>query len=157
MVCAEFSVCFWHCSWSSHFCPRLRWQRIRRGLTKPSPRPLWRSNRTSPPVEDGKKEDKEKEDEVEKKLDENIPVDPKQDAPSVQGLNGVESDVEPLALNVGHTLKVRFQVLYLDDAFIPATATALQSPQRLSANTKLHTVTLEPPTIRLRFRISNPL
>lgn len=77
---------------------------------------MWRSNRTSPPVEDGKKEDEEKGDEVEKKLDENIPVDPKQDAPSVQCLNGVESDVEPLALNVGHTLKVRFQVLYLDDA-----------------------------------------
>ena len=57
MVCADFSVCFWQCSWSALFCLRLRWQRIRRGLTKPSPRPLWRSNRTSPPVEDGKKED----------------------------------------------------------------------------------------------------
>ena len=57
MVCADFSVCFWQCSWSALFCLRLRWQRIRRGLTKPSPRPLWRSSRTSPPVEDGKKED----------------------------------------------------------------------------------------------------
>lgn len=50
MVCAEFSVCFWHCSWSSHFCPRLRWQRIRRGLTKPSPRPSqWTGARRRPP------------------------------------------------------------------------------------------------------------
>lgn len=50
MVCAEFSVCFWHCSWSSHFCPRLRWQRIRRGLTKPSPRPSqWTRARRRPP------------------------------------------------------------------------------------------------------------
>ena len=49
MVCAEFSVCFWHCSWSSHFCPRLRWQRIRRGLTKPSPRPSqWTGTRRRP-------------------------------------------------------------------------------------------------------------
>ena len=49
MVCAEFSVCFWHCSWSSHFCPRLRWQRIRRGLTKPSPRPSqWTRARRRP-------------------------------------------------------------------------------------------------------------
>lgn len=49
MVCAEFSVCFWHCSWSSHFCPRLRWQRIRRGLTKPSPRPSqWTGARRRP-------------------------------------------------------------------------------------------------------------
>ncbi len=50
MVCAEFSVCFWHCSWSSHFCPRLRWQRIRRGLTKPRPRPSqWTRARRRPP------------------------------------------------------------------------------------------------------------
>lgn len=49
MVCAEFSVCFWHCSWSSHFCPRLRWQRIRRGLTEPSPRPSqWTGARRRP-------------------------------------------------------------------------------------------------------------
>lgn len=49
MVCAEFSVCFWHCSWSSHFCPRLRWQRIRRGLTEPSPRPSqWTGTRRRP-------------------------------------------------------------------------------------------------------------
>ena len=49
MVCAEFSVCFWPCSWSSHFCPRLRWQRIRRGLTKPSPRPSqWTRARRRP-------------------------------------------------------------------------------------------------------------
>lgn len=49
MVCAEFSACFWHCSWSSHFCPRLRWQRIRRGLTKPSPRPSqWTRARRRP-------------------------------------------------------------------------------------------------------------
>lgn len=49
MVCAEFSVCFWHCSWSSHFCPRLRWQRIRRGLTEPSPRPSqWTRARRRP-------------------------------------------------------------------------------------------------------------
>lgn len=49
MVCAEVSVCFWHCSWSSHFCPRLRWQRIRRGLTEPSPRPSqWTGARRRP-------------------------------------------------------------------------------------------------------------
>ena len=38
MVCAEFSVCFWHCSWSSPFCPRLRWQRIRRGADETQPK-----------------------------------------------------------------------------------------------------------------------
>ena len=49
MVYAEFSVCSWHCSWSSHFCPRLRWQRIRRGLTEPSPRPSqWTGARRRP-------------------------------------------------------------------------------------------------------------
>lgn len=85
------------------------------GADETQPKTVVEEQQDVPPVEDGKKEDEEKEDEVEKKLDE-IPVDPKQDAPSVQGLNGVESDVEPLALNVGHTLKVRFQVLYLDDA-----------------------------------------
>ena len=56
MVCAEFSVCFWHCSWSSHFCPRLRWQRIRQGLTEPSPRPSqWTGTRrrpTPPPAQE---------------------------------------------------------------------------------------------------------
>ena len=55
MVCAEFSVCFWHCSWSSHFCPRLRWQRIRRGLTEPSPRPSWWTRarrRPTPPAQE---------------------------------------------------------------------------------------------------------
>ena len=61
MVCAEFSVCFWHCSWSSHFCPRLRWQRIRRGLTEPSPRPSqWTGTRrrpTPPAQEQPKDED----------------------------------------------------------------------------------------------------
>lgn len=61
MVCAEFSVCFWHCSWSSHFCPRLRWQRIRRGLTEPSPRPSqWTGTRrrpTPPAQEQPKNED----------------------------------------------------------------------------------------------------
>ena len=56
MVYAEFSVCSWHCSWSSHFCPRLRWQRIRRGLTEPSPRPSqWTGARrrpTPPPAQE---------------------------------------------------------------------------------------------------------
>ena len=60
MVCAEFSVCFWHCSWSSHFCPRLRWQRIRRGLTKPSPRPSqWTRarRRPTPPAQEQPKDE----------------------------------------------------------------------------------------------------
>lgn len=60
MVCAEFSVCFWHCSWSSPFCPRLRWQRIRRGLTKPSPRPSqWTRarRRPTPPAQEQPKDE----------------------------------------------------------------------------------------------------
>ena len=60
MVCAEFSVCFWHCSWSSHFCPRLRWQRIRRGLTEPSPRPSqWTGarRRPTPPAQEQPKDE----------------------------------------------------------------------------------------------------
>lgn len=60
MVCAEFSVCFWHCSWSSPFCPRLRWQRIRRGLTKPSPRPSqWTGarRRPTPPAQEQPKDE----------------------------------------------------------------------------------------------------
>ena len=55
MVCAEFSVCFWHCSWSSHFCPRLRWQRIRRGADETQPKTVVVNEgekKTDPPAQE---------------------------------------------------------------------------------------------------------
>lgn len=55
MVCAEFSVCFWHCSWSSHFCPRLRWQRIRRGADETQPKTVVvdeGEKKTDPPAQE---------------------------------------------------------------------------------------------------------
>lgn len=55
MVCAEFSVCFWHCSWSSHFCPRLRWQRIRRGADETQPKTVvvnGDEKKTDPPAQE---------------------------------------------------------------------------------------------------------
>ncbi len=55
MVCAEFSVCFWHCSWSSHFCPRLRWQRIRRGADGTQPKTVavdGGEKKTDPPAQE---------------------------------------------------------------------------------------------------------
>lgn len=55
MVCAEFSVCFWHCSWSSHFCPRLRWQRITTGADETPPKTVVvdeGEKKTDPPAQE---------------------------------------------------------------------------------------------------------
>lgn len=60
MVCAEFSVCFWHCSWSSHFCPRLRWQRIRPGADETQPKTVVVNEgekKTDPPAQEQPKDE----------------------------------------------------------------------------------------------------
>lgn len=55
MVCAEFSVCFWHCSWSSHFCPRLRSQKNTTGADEAQPKTVVvdeGEKKTDPPAQE---------------------------------------------------------------------------------------------------------
>ena len=60
MVCAEFSVCFWHCSWSSHFCPRLRWQEDTTGADETQPKTVVvdeGEKKTDPPAQEQPKDE----------------------------------------------------------------------------------------------------
>lgn len=64
---------------------------------------------------DGEENQKPETPAVEEEKGEKTPEEPKQDVASVQSADGLNTEISTQALDTGHTLKVRFQVLYLDD------------------------------------------